>query len=57
MVRLKILVKMTFMQNQDFNMTLSKSLYTKCIQCPKALWIKKYNPSVLILHDYQASRE
>jgi hypothetical protein len=28
-------------------MTLSKSLYTRAIQCPKALWLKKYNPSVL----------
>ena len=28
-------------------MTLSKSLYTKGIQCPKALWLKKYKPSVL----------
>jgi len=28
-------------------MNLSKSLYTKGIQCPKALWLKKYKPSVL----------
>ncbi len=28
-------------------MTFSKSLYTKGIQCPKALWLKKYKPSVL----------
>ncbi|MDX9744615.1 MAG: DUF2779 domain-containing protein [Arcobacteraceae bacterium] len=28
-------------------MTLSKSLYTRAIQCPKALWLKKYNPKVL----------
>ena len=28
-------------------MNLSKSLYTKGIQCPKALWLKKYNPNVL----------
>ena len=28
-------------------MTLSKSLYTRAIQCPKALWLKKYKPSVL----------
>jgi len=27
-------------------MTLSKSLYTRAIQCPKALWLKKYNPSI-----------
>jgi len=27
--------------------SLSKSLYTKGIQCPKALWLKKYNKSVL----------
>jgi len=25
----------------------SKSLYTKAIQCPKALWLKKYNKGVL----------
>ena len=29
------------------NMNLSKSLYTKGIQCPKALWLKKYKPNVL----------
>jgi hypothetical protein len=23
-------------------MTLSKSLYTRAIQCPKSLWLKKY---------------
>ena len=28
-------------------MNLSKSLYTKGIQCPKSLWLKKYKPSVL----------
>ena len=28
-------------------MTLSKSLYTRAIQCPKALWLKKYKPEVL----------
>ena len=28
-------------------MTLSKSLYTKGIQCTKALWLKKYKPTVL----------
>ncbi len=28
-------------------MNLSKSLYTRGIQCPKSLWLKKYNPSVL----------
>lgn len=28
-------------------MNLSKSLYTKAIQCPKALWLKKYNKEVL----------
>ncbi|MFT5659915.1 MAG: hypothetical protein ACI9TV_000548 [Sulfurimonas sp.] len=27
-------------------MNLSKSLYTKAIQCPKALWLKKYNKEV-----------
>ncbi|MCG3660892.1 DUF2779 domain-containing protein [Aliarcobacter butzleri] len=35
-------------------MNLSKSLYTKGIQCPKALWLKKYKPSVLTLPDEQA---
>ena len=28
-------------------MNLSKSLYTKAIQCPKALWLKKYKKEVL----------
>jgi hypothetical protein len=28
-------------------MTLSKSLYTRAIQCPKSLCLKKYNPEVL----------
>ncbi len=28
-------------------MNLSKSLYTKAIQCPKALWLKKYKIDVL----------
>lgn len=28
-------------------MNLSKSLYTIAIQCPKALWLKKYKPEVL----------
>ena len=28
-------------------MNLSKSLYTKAIQCPKALWLKKYKKDVL----------
>jgi hypothetical protein len=27
-------------------MTLSKSLYTRAIQCPKSLWLKKYKPEV-----------
>ncbi|MGB5867201.1 MAG: DUF2779 domain-containing protein, partial [Arcobacteraceae bacterium] len=35
-------------------MNLSKSLYTKGIQCPKALWLKKYKPSVLTPPDEQA---
>jgi len=35
-------------------MNLSKSLYTKGIQCPKALWLKKYSPSVLTPPDEQA---
>ncbi|GIT97991.1 DUF2779 domain-containing protein [Sulfurovum sp. TSL1] len=28
-------------------MILSKSLYTRGIQCPKSLWLKKYKPEVL----------
>lgn len=28
-------------------MHLSKSLYTRGVQCPKSLWLKKYNPNVL----------
>jgi len=35
-------------------MNLSKSLYTKGIQCPKALWLKKYKPNVLTPPDEQA---
>ena len=35
-------------------MTLSKSFYTKGIQCPKALWLKKYMPSVLTPPDASA---
>jgi hypothetical protein len=35
-------------------MNLSKSLYTKGIQCPKALWLKKYNPNVLTPPDESA---
>ena len=35
-------------------MTLSKSLYTKSIQCLKALWLKKYKTSVRTPPDEQA---
>ena len=35
-------------------MNLSKSLYTKGIQCSKALWLKKYNPNVLTPADESA---
>ncbi|MBN2816036.1 MAG: DUF2779 domain-containing protein [Campylobacterales bacterium] len=35
-------------------MNLSKSLYTRGIQCPKALWLKKYKPSVLTPPDEAA---
>jgi hypothetical protein len=28
-------------------MNLSKSLYTRAIQCPKSLWLKKYKPELL----------
>jgi len=35
-------------------MNLSKSLYTKAIQCPKALWLKKYKKEVLTPPDSTA---
>jgi len=35
-------------------MNLSKSLYTKGIQCPKALWLKKYNTEALTTPDETA---
>ena len=35
-------------------MNLSKSLYTKGIQCPKALWLKKYKKEVLTAPDDSA---
>lgn len=35
-------------------MNLSKSLYTKAIQCPKALWLKKYKREVLTPPDATA---
>ena len=35
-------------------MNLSKSLYTRAIQCPKSLWLKKYNPEVLTPPDAAA---
>ena len=35
-------------------MNLSKSLYTKAIQCPKALWLKKYKQDVLTPPDESA---
>ncbi|MGB5920228.1 DUF2779 domain-containing protein [Arcobacter sp.] len=35
-------------------MNLSKSLYTKGIQCPKSLWLKKYKPNVLTPPDESA---
>ncbi len=35
-------------------MNLSKSLYAKGIQCPKALWLKKFKPNVLTPPDEQA---
>ena len=35
-------------------MNLSKSLYTKGIQCPKALWLKKYNKERLTPPDATA---
>ena len=35
------------MRNVIQKLSLSKSLYTKGLQCEKALWLKKYNPEVL----------
>jgi len=35
-------------------MTLSKSLYTRAIQCSKSLWLKKYKPEVLTPPDAAA---
>jgi hypothetical protein len=35
-------------------MTLSKSLYTRAIQCSKSLWLKKYKPNVLTPPDASA---
>ena len=35
-------------------MTLSKSLYTRGIQCSKSLWLKKYKPNVLTPPDESA---
>ena len=35
-------------------MTLSKSLYTRAIQCPKSLWLKKYKPEELSPPDASA---
>ena len=35
-------------------MKLSKSLYTKAIQCPKALWLKKYKKEILTPPDATA---
>jgi len=35
-------------------MNLSKSLYTRGLQCSKSLWLKKYKPEVLSVADTQA---
>ena len=35
-------------------MLLSKSLYTRAIQCPKSLWLKKHKPEVLTPPDASA---
>jgi len=35
-------------------MNLSKSLYTKAVQCPKALWLKKYKKEILTPPDSTA---
>jgi len=34
--------------------SLSKSLYTRGIQCAKSLWLKKYTPDVLTPPDASA---
>ena len=44
----------TIQLRKNFLMKLSKSLYTRAIQCPKALWFKKYNPFVLTPPDATA---
>ncbi len=35
-------------------MNISKSLYTRAIQCPKSLWLKKYKSEVLTPPDASA---
>ena len=37
----------------QINIGLSKSLYTRGLQCEKSLWLKKYNPEVLTPPDAQ----
>ena len=41
------------MKKNDINIGLSKSLYTRGLQCEKSLWLKKYNPEVLTPPDAQ----
>ena len=30
---------------------ISKSRYTLCRQCPKALWLKTYKPELIVIND------
>ena len=46
----KFLEKMTANKIKQ-KLSLSKSQYTKGLQCKKALWLKKYNPEVLTAPD------
>ncbi len=40
--------------SHKINLSLSKSLYTRGLQCVKSLWLKKYNKDVLTLPDEKA---
>jgi len=44
----------TIRLKKNFLMKLSKSLYTRAIQCPKSLWLKKHKPEVLTPPDASA---
>ena len=45
----------TLKESEDIGVSkLTKSLYTRGIQCPKSLWLKKYKPDVLTQPDESA---